>query len=82
MKKLLVALCCTCALALAVNAQDAKEKKHETSAVHKELLEKYDTNKDGKLDKEEKAKMTAEDKKKWAEAAGKGKKEKKEGETK
>lgn len=80
MKKLLVALCCTCALALAVNAQETKEKKHEVSGVQKELLEKYDTNKDGKLDKEEKAKMTAEDKKKWAEAAGKGKK--KEGETK
>jgi len=26
------------------------------------LLEKYDTNKDGKLDKEERAKMTKEDK--------------------
>ncbi|TAL07130.1 MAG: hypothetical protein EPO07_00765 [Verrucomicrobia bacterium] len=80
MKKLLVALCFTCALALAVNAQEAKEKKHEVSAEHKALIEKYDTNKDGKLDKEEKSKMTKEDKQKWADAAKIGKK--KEGESK
>ena len=32
----------------------------------KELLEKYDTNKDGKLDKEERSKVSKEDKKKFA----------------
>ena len=65
MKKLLIALCFVCALAVTANAQD-KEAKKEAKGVRKELLEKYDTNKDGKLDKEEKAKMTEEDKAKWA----------------
>ena len=32
----------------------------------KELLEKYDTNKDGKLDQEERSKVSKEDKKKFA----------------
>ena len=59
MKKLLVALCCACALSLAVQAQDATsgKKKHEQTAeqkaLHKEILAKYDANKDGKLDKAE-----------------------------
>jgi hypothetical protein len=67
MKKLLTVLCCTCALALAANAQDAGTKKKteltdEQKAVKKEMTEKYDANKDGKLDKEERGKMSAEDK--------------------
>jgi hypothetical protein len=48
-----------------VQAQDAKPKKEltpEQQPVMKEMLAKYDTNKDGKLDKEEKAKMSQEDK--------------------
>ena len=69
MKKLLVALCFTCVLALTVQAGEGK-KKHELTAeqkaeqktLKKDLLAKYDTNKDGKLDKEEKAKVSAEDK--------------------
>ena len=75
MKKLLVALCFTCALALAANAADAGgEKKEgtksegkkpartaEQKAAYKALVEKYDANKDGKLDKEEKAKISAEE---------------------
>ena len=52
-----------------------KTKKHEPTeeqkTLRKELLEKYDTNKDGHLDKEEKAKMSAEDKEK-AKKAGLG----------
>src|SRR6266550_1700090 len=64
MKKLLIALCFVCALAVAVNAQD-KEAKKEAKGLRKEMLDKYDANKDGKLDKEEKAKMSAEDKAKW-----------------
>lgn len=73
MKKLLAALCFTCALIVAVHAEDAKEtKKHgstpEQKALRKEILEKYDTNKDGKLSKEERAKISAEDKAKLEKA--------------
>jgi opacity protein-like surface antigen len=62
MKKLLTALCLTCALTIAAQAEDATQtkKKHsakaptpEQKAAQKEILEKYDTNKDGKLDKVE-----------------------------
>lgn len=71
MKKLLVALCVTSALAIAASAQEGAEKKPEAKrpaptpeqkALRKEMIEKYDTNKDGKLDKEERAKMSEEDK--------------------
>jgi hypothetical protein len=91
MKKLSVALCLTCALALAVNAQESgSKKKHgstdEQKAVMKVMLAKYDANKDGKLDKEERAKLSAEDKAKMEKAGlirtKKAAVEKKEGETK
>jgi hypothetical protein len=66
MKKLLVAaIGLLCATAIMVQAQDAKPKKDytpEQQAVMTEMLAKYDLNKDGKLDKEEKAKMSQEDK--------------------
>ena len=76
MKKLLVALCMTCVLALAAHAQDGEAKKSgdkpkkpeltaDQQALKKEFTAKYDTNKDGKIDKEERAKMSAEDKAKW-----------------
>ena len=74
MKKLLTTLCCVCALALAAQAQDATsgKKKHEQTteqkALKKDMLAKYDTNKDGKFSKEEKAKFSAEDKAKWDKA--------------
>lgn len=64
---------------------EAKGKaKHELTADQKALraamLEKYDANKDGKLDKEEIAKFSAEDKAKWDAAfPAHGKKKKKEG---
>ena len=71
MKKLLVAMCFACALALVANAQDKTEgsksgTKHpaptpEQKEARKALLEKYDTNKDGKLDKAEKAKISKEE---------------------
>lgn len=75
MKKLLVALCITSALALAAHAaEEGKEKKkgegkgpaltEEQKALRKEMLEKYDANKDGKIDKEERANISAEDKEK------------------
>jgi|GEM_PF-76004 len=81
MKKLLTALGLTCALALTVSAQDAGGKKKqelttEQKAVMKEMLAKYDTNKDGKLDKEERAKMSAEDKAKMTKAGLNHKKKK------
>ena len=49
-------------------AQDAPKppKSQERKGPPKELLEKYDTNKDGKLDKEERSKISEEDKKKFA----------------
>ncbi len=74
---LTLALLCTAALTL--QAQDAPKKKKELTddqkAVMKELLAKYDANKDGKLDKEERAKMSQEDKDKM-EKAGLGRKKK------
>ena len=84
MKKLLTALCFTCALAVVAQAEEGTEtkKKHqgkpptaEQKAMQKELLEKYDTNKDGRLDKAEKSKISAEDKAKL-EKAGMGRKKK------
>jgi len=53
-------------------ADEAKKgKSHATpeqKALMKEMTEKYDTNKDGKLDKEEKSKISAEDKEKMEKA--------------
>lgn len=65
MKKLLV-LALICVAALSVQAQKATT--DEQKALKKEMLEKYDTNKDGKLDKEERSKMTPEEKAKWDKA--------------
>ena len=79
MKKLLVlalslSLLGTFAPAL-VRAADADNggKKHarlteEQRKLRKELLDKYDTNKDGKLDKTERAKVSKEDKEKMEKA--------------
>jgi hypothetical protein len=70
MKKILVTIAgVICATALVVHADDATTaapaKKHAGGKARKELVDKYDTNKDGKLDKDEIAKMTDEDKAKW-----------------
>lgn len=70
-------LCFTCALAVAAQAAEGTEtkKKHqgkpataERKAIQKEILEKYDANKDGKLDKQERAKISTEDKAKMQKA--------------
>ena len=55
-------------LSLTSSAQDAPKtpKSQGKKGPPKEFLEKYDTNKDGKLDKEEKSKVSQEDKKKFA----------------
>lgn len=81
MKKILVTIAgVICATALVVHADDANStstpapKKHGGSKAKKELIEKYDTNKDGKLDKDEISKMSDEDKAKWEKMSKHGKK--------
>ena len=76
MKKILVAVMgMLCATALVVSAQDAPAKPAkkakltaEQQALQKEMLAKYDTDKNGKLDKTERAKITKEDKEKMTKA--------------
>lgn len=84
MKKLLIALCITTAIAVAAHAEAPKKEggakkrpqlTEEQKKVRKEITTKYDTNKNGRLDKEERSKMSAEDKEKL-EKAGLGKKKK------
>jgi len=65
MKKLLVL---ALLIVATVSVQAQKAVTDEQIAVKKEMLDKYDINKDGKLDKEEKSKMTVEDKAKWDKA--------------
>jgi len=74
MKKLIAAVCLSCAFAVAARAAEGEANKEHTEkpkpsaeqkALRKELTEKYDANKNGKLDKEEKSKMSAEDQEKW-----------------
>jgi hypothetical protein len=88
MKKLLIALCFTCVLAVAAQAQTTNkaeagkpeggkpELTAEQKAYRKTLVEKYDTNKDGKLDKEERAKITPEERAKAGYGPKQGNKEK------
>jgi GH35 family endo-1,4-beta-xylanase len=79
MKKLLIATFLTCALAVAASAAEGDTKPPgepkkkatpaaEQKAARKELIEKYDTNKNGRLDKGERSKMTPEDQTKWENA--------------
>lgn len=72
MKKfVIIALGLLTASALTVSAAEKKEKKPlspEAEKVRKELTEKYDTNKDGKLDEGEAAKISDDDKKKAKDA--------------
>ena len=58
---------------LSARAADGEKKGSED---RKALIEKYDKNKDGKLDREERKAMTADDKEKWQKASGGGKKKK------
>lgn len=73
MKKLVIALAgLLCAGALVAHAQDAKPPKKkltaEQKALRKEMLEKYDTDKNGKLDKTERASISKEDREKMIKA--------------
>ncbi len=94
MKKLMTALCFTCALAVATQAEEGKTKKKsegksaaaaEQKALRKEITDKYDTDKNGRLNKEEKARISTQDKEKFNKAFPERKKKnagKSEGETK
>jgi hypothetical protein len=75
MKKILVAVVGILCVTAVVNAQDAPAKKTkkakmtaEQTTLNKEMLAKYDTDKNGKLDKTEKAKISKEDKEKMTKA--------------
>ncbi len=75
MKKFLAILAAVCATAIIVQAQDAaapatkmKKLTPEQQKVMDSMLAKYDTNKDGKLDKTERAAMSQEDKDAMAKA--------------
>ena len=70
------------AMALTASAADKGEGKKRTplteeqKATVKELKEKYDKDKDGKLSGEERKAMSTEDKEKWSKAFPPGKKKK------
>jgi hypothetical protein len=80
MKKIIVAVCCMLALAVAVQAAEGKETQEKETKVEKkkltqeqktlmqEMTKKYDTDKDGKLKKDERAKISADDKAKMEKA--------------
>jgi hypothetical protein len=77
MKKILVAVMgLLCATAIVAHAQDAttttkpakKKLTAEQQALKKEMLAKYDTDKNGKIDKTERAAITPEDKEKMIKA--------------
>ena len=69
MKRLLsVGLLCVACLPFQAAEAPAKSRNPQGEKVWKEMLDKYDANKDGKLDREERAKVTAEDKAKMEKA--------------
>ena len=78
MKKFLIlaiSLCCATSITLSAAEGKKKELTDDQKKLQKEMIDKYDANKDGKLDKEERSKISAEDKKKMSDAGiGGGKK--------
>jgi hypothetical protein len=84
MKKALLAIVAVlCATAFTLSAADEPKKKTwtpEQKELMKKMVEKYDANKDGKLDKEERAKISAEDQAKMKEAGISGGQRKKKAE--
>ena len=73
MKKIVLSvLSLICATAMTVHADDAAPAKTkltpEQKALRKEMIAKYDTNKDGKVDKQEAKSITQEDRDKMAKA--------------
>ncbi len=80
-KALITALGLLCAASITLSAAEAPkkgERTEEQKKIMKEMLEKYDANKDGRLDREERSKMTAEDKEKMQKAGLGGQRKKKE----
>ena len=81
-KAVLIILGLLVAGALTVSAAESKKKEltPEQQKLRKEMIAKYDANKDGKIDEQEAAKISAEDKAKMKEAGirlGGGKKKQK-----
>ena len=79
MKKIVTIALGLCLLGMASVAQAQERKRpartNDQKKVMKEMTEKYDTDKNGRLDKEERAKISADDKAKM-EKAGLGRKKK------
>jgi hypothetical protein len=73
-----VAIALTVCCAFVLTSRGADKLTDEQKAERKALIEKYDKNKDGKLDKEERQAMSAEDKEKMGKLSGGGAKKKKE----
>jgi len=82
MKKMLLVIAgILCAFSLTAKASEGKHKlTPEQKALRKEIIAKYDTDKNGKLDKQERAKISKEDKERMQKAGlgGKRKRENKE----
>ena len=76
MKKMVIVIAgIICALSLTANASERKHKlTPEQKALRKEMIAKYDTDKNGKLDKQERAKISQEDKERMQKAGLGGKK--------
>ena len=74
-KMLLVIVGILGAFSLTANASQGKHKlTPEQKALRKEIIAKYDTDKNGKLDKQERAKISHEDKERMQKAGLGGKK--------
>ena len=84
-KALITVLGLLCAASITLSAADAPKKKElteEQKKIQKEMVEKYDANKDGRIDRDERAKMSAEDKEKMQKAGLGGQRKKKDQEAK
>lgn len=76
LRVLILAVCLSSALALAANAQDEKKPEapkrppltEEQKALRKEITEKYDKDKDGKLSPDERKSISEEDRAKMQKA--------------
>jgi len=75
MKRLLIGTFACCATALAINAQDVDGRKglsKDDAKARQSVIEKYDSNQDGVLDRGEQRNMSKEDKKTLAKTGGVG----------
>lgn len=63
MKNIIITVCLLFTV-YGVNADSKSDQKPPQHSVRKEILTKYDTNKDGKLDESERSQITPEDQKK------------------